>query len=418
MTYDERSGTAKAQELWAREADERVRYGRGFHWVESPLVMAYIQDEVSCNSHLDWLAYSYQKYLKGREKQADRILSLGSGGGALERGLCRLGFNGRIDAYDFSEGAVTHARQLAAEEHLDNIYYFVGDLNEAEFPRETYDVVYSSGALHHIVNLERLLDQVKFALKDDGLLIINEYVGPFQLQWTAKQTKIIDDLLHLLPPKYTRHVSNPERVKDFFSGPSSIREMNANDPSESVRSDEIIPLIQARFSIKEHKNFGGTILHMLLQDIAGNFDPADPTYASFLNLLIYIEKLLIQEKVLESDFVFLVAEKKPRPFTASQREPIDLAAELRARDVRIRNMNERLRQSEKHAEDLQIRLDQLALLPNPPNLMHERGAAWELVQRYRSWKERKLPVGSRRRRAYDAFMQRVRKQLGGRHENS
>jgi SAM-dependent methyltransferase len=397
MSNGEASGSAKAQELWAREADDHVRYGRGFHWVESPLVMAYIQNEVSGNPNLDWLAYSYQKYLPEREREAGRILSLGSGGGSLERGLCHLGFKGRIDAYDFSEGAVAHARRLAAEEHLDNIAYFVGDLNKTEFPAETYDAVYSSGALHHIANLEHLLDQVKFALKEAGLLIINEYVGPFQLQWTAKQTKIIDDLLRLLPAKYTRRVSSPERLKDSFPGPSSIREMNANDPSESVRSDEIIPLIQARFSIKEHKNFGGTILHMLLQDIAGNFDPADSIDAGFLKLLIYVEKLLIEEKVLESDFAFVVAEKKPKSLTAGQAEPLDLAAELRARDVRIRNLNKQLRQSENYS-------------------VSERGAAWELVEKYRRWKERNLPAGSRRRRVYDGLMQRVRKRLGGRNE--
>jgi SAM-dependent methyltransferase len=418
MRNGETSEAAKAQELWAREADDHVRYGRGFHWVESPLVMAYIQNEVSGNPNLDWLAYSYQKYLQSQKRQAQQILSLGSGGGSLERGLCHLGFRGRIDAYDFSEGAVRHARRLAAEKRLNNISYFVGDLNEAEFPRERYDAVYSSGALHHIANLEHLLDQVKFALRDGGLLIINEYVGPFQLQWTPKQTKIIDDLTRLLPPKYKRRVSNGESVKESFPGPSSIREMNANDPSESVRSDEIIPLIEARFWIKEHKNFGGTILHMLLQDLAGNFNPADSIDASFLNLLIYIEKLLIQEKVLESDFTFIVAEKRPQPSTASQPEPIDLAAELRARDVRIRNMNERLRQSEKHSEDLQMRLDQLALIPPHQNRISELGTAWELVQRYRRWKERKLPVGSRRRRAYDALIQRVRSQLGRGHENS
>jgi|SRR5690242_15378559 SAM-dependent methyltransferase len=399
MSDRDKSGNAKAQELWAREADAQVRYGRGFHWVESPLVMAHIQEEVSGSPNLDWLAYSYQKYVQGRETPADRILSLGSGGGNLERGLCHLGFKGHIDAYDFSEGAVVHAQRLAAEEHMDNIAYFVKDLNEAEFPPKSYDIVYASGALHHIANLENLLDQAKFALKDCGLLIINEYVGPFQLQWTAKQTKIIDDLLRLLPRKYQQRVSNPKILKDSFPGPSSIREMNSNDPSESVRSDEIIPLIEARFSIKEHKNFGGTILHMLLQDIAGNFDPLDTTDCAFLNLLIYIEKLLIQERVLESDFVFVVAEKRLKSSGASQPEAIDLAAELRARDVRIRNLSERLRQSEKYS-------------------VRERGAAWELVERYRSWRDRTLPAGSGRRKAYEALMRRVRKGLGGRNEES
>lgn len=443
MAAEMNPGSAQSvQELWAHEADERVRYGKGFHWVESPIVNAYIQEQITGNPNVGWGNYIYQKYVQGRTPPANRILSLGCGGGALERDLCRLGFRGRIDACDFSEGAVDHARTTAVQEGLENIHYFISDLNQAEFAPETYDIVFSGSALHHISNLEHLLDQARGTLIEHGLLIINEYVGPFQLQWTPQQTRIIDELLHLLPPKYRKRASAPETFKDSFSGPASIRDMDAADPSEAIRSDEIIPLIQARFSIKEHKNFGGTILHMLLQDIVGNFDPTNTIDAGFLNLLIYIERLLIREKILPSDFVLLVAEKSQRFHAQPKDYPTDLVSELRAREVRIQNMQERLlqlqestqadhrvhlretqsmqerlRQLENYVRDLETHLQELTGTPSPAPT-GDGGAAWQLVVRFRQWKECKLLMGSRRRKVYDALMGWVRRRLTARHETS
>ena len=315
-----------AQELWAREADEHVRYGRGFHWVESPLVVSYINEQITGDPKVDWLTHYYEKYILGKNPPVAKVLSLGCGGGGLERHLCGLGLHGQVDACDFSDGAVQHARALAAQAKIDNIHYFTSDLNRAEFSPETYDIIFSGSALHHISELERLLDQLRGALTECGLLIINEYVGPFKFQWTAQQTGIIDAVLQLLPAKYRARVSAPGQFKDRFLGPVSIAEMDAIDPTESVRSNEIVPLIQERFFIWERKDFGGTILQMLLQDIVGNFDATDPIDAGFLNLLIYIERELIREKVLESDFTCLVAGKSPGGHErASIRDAIDLA---------------------------------------------------------------------------------------------
>ncbi len=408
-----------AQALWGREANEHVRYGKGFHWVESPLVMAYVNEQITGIPKLDWLSYSYQKYLLGRMEPVTRVLSLGCGGGTLERQLYHLGFKGQIDACDFSEGAVEHARAMAAAEKIDNIHYFTSDLNQADLPREAYDVIFSGSALHHIANLEHLLDQVHLGLREYGLLIINEYVGPFQLQWTHQQTRIIDELLRLLPQEYRKHVSAPGQFKDTFLGPASIRDLDAIDPTESIRSDEIVHLIRARFSIKEQKNFGGTLLHMLLQDIVGNFDPNDPIDTGFLNLLIYVEKLLIRENELESDFAFLVAEKTAMLCAEGHTKEyaMDLASELKARDVRIQSMDERFRQSERYVRDLETRLRELSDSPSLA-LRGDGSAAWQMMLKFRQWKECRLPTGSRRRKVYDALLARLRRRLARDHESS
>ena len=91
------------------------------------------------------------------------------------------------------------------------------------------------------------------------------------------------------------------------------------DPSESVRSDEIMGLIEERFEIVYRADFGGTLLQFVLSDIAGNFDPADPKDVAMIDLVCLYEKTLIDEGVLPSDFVYLVAKRLPEPRLSRRR---------------------------------------------------------------------------------------------------
>jgi hypothetical protein len=89
--------------------------------------------------------------------------------------------------------------------------------------------------------------------------------------------------------------------------------MLLSNPSEAVRSAEIVPLIRQRFEIVQQTDFGGTILHMLLSDIVGNFDPESEADVTIVRLLCYLEKTLIAEGVLPSDFTLIVARKLATP---------------------------------------------------------------------------------------------------------
>ena len=66
------------------------------------------------------------------------------------------------------------------------------------------------------------------------------------------------------------------------------------DPSESVRSDEIMGLVGERFEIVYRADFGGTLLQFVLSDIAGNFDPADPKDVAMIDLVCLYEQTLIE----------------------------------------------------------------------------------------------------------------------------
>lgn len=299
-------------ELWGGDKSIAKRYGGKFHWVESPIVMSYINNNITGDPNLDWVTYVFRKYLR-KSSGALKVLSLGCGAGNLERHLINLGPFRKIDACDISDGAIKGAK-IEADRAGIKVNYFKVDLNTINLPRGRYDVVIANMSLHHIEELEHLLGQINGALTKDGLFILNEFVGPSQFQYSKKQVEIINDVLDLLPPLYRVSVTNPDMLKPFYA-PSSVEYMDDNDPSEAIRSEEIIKLVGAKFEIVEHHDYGGTILHMLLQDIVGNFDPDNVGDSTALRLVLYLESRLIKEKIIKSDFAFLVVRKKVNLWT-------------------------------------------------------------------------------------------------------
>ena len=107
-----------------------------------------------------------------------------------------------IHGVDVAEGAIEGARKTAEEEGLDGLTYEVADLNTAKFPKETYDAVYAHAALHHVFQLEHLLDQIKQTLKPGGLFVVYEYIGPSQMQFPRRDLELADVFLNAIPERY------------------------------------------------------------------------------------------------------------------------------------------------------------------------------------------------------------------------
>jgi len=262
------------------------------------------------------------------------------------------------DAYDIAEGSIRAATKLAEAEGFDNIIYHVADVNKVTLPSESYDAVWIASAMHHFEALEHICQQIRKALKSKGLLVLNEYVGPNRFQFPSRQKEVANLCLHLLPARYRVTVQEAvslelertpfkkgarwfisrliDKAKDGdlagaiqrrllaykakLSGQSpekkfvtfpSPRDVIAADPSEAVRSDEIVEVLQRDFEIVEEKEWGGNVLQFLLAGIAGNFSNEDPCSQALLRMLISIEETLLQCGEFESDLAYIVA----RPLT-------------------------------------------------------------------------------------------------------
>jgi glycosyltransferase involved in cell wall biosynthesis/ubiquinone/menaquinone biosynthesis C-methylase UbiE len=296
----------KVSDFWGSVENTSTRYGKGFHWVESPMVMERINEKISGDKNIDWVSYVINKYLNNMGTYAS--LSLGCGAGNLERHLQGRKIFKILDAVDVSEGAVLEAKKLAEEQDF-KINYCVDDINNIKLEQNKYKVVFFNSSLHHIVNIEHVLDEIEKTLTDDGILIINEYVGPSQFQFSEIQTAIINKAIDDLPQVYRKSISDPSKIKQHHIPPSK-EYMNMMDPSEAIRSNEITGVLENKFNVIERKDYGGTLLQFLLQDIIGNFNPNDPNDVSVLKSIFDLEDSVIDSGVLSSDFTLMVLKKK------------------------------------------------------------------------------------------------------------
>lgn len=265
---------------------------------------------VTGKRNYNYLAYFKDKYLFDAKPI---IASLGCGSGHLERTLIN-NFNyayEEIHGFDINPHLIEFANQESKRLGLDHVNYFLMDLDKPQLNPSYYDLIIFFHSLHHVENLEKSLKEVKKALKNNGLLLIVDFIGPSRFQWSDKQIEIAQELLDIIPFKYKRVLSVTETAsshKTKITRPSPD-EVAQGDPSEAVRSSDIMPIVANEFRIIEKKFMGGTLLSLLFHDIAGNFNETDDSDKSIILLMQKIEELALRESILESNYIFLVAIK-------------------------------------------------------------------------------------------------------------
>jgi SAM-dependent methyltransferase len=263
---------------------------------------AYINPSVSGDKDVGWLEAIKRDYYPDA---VGRALSLGCGGGALELQGIHWEIAKCFEGYDASSGAIELARKNAEEAKISqHLAYIVADLNKAKFEENRYDAVFASQSVHHIEALEHYMAQVVGALKKDGLFIVNEFVGPNQFQWSEPQLFHANRLLNLLPDELRIGIRGGKFIEAIDR--PGIDHMNATDPTEAIRSADILSALDSNFELVEKRDFGGTLLHLILNNIAGNFTEST-AHIELLEMLISEEKRLIEKKEIVSDFTLVIA---------------------------------------------------------------------------------------------------------------
>jgi glycosyltransferase involved in cell wall biosynthesis/SAM-dependent methyltransferase len=274
------------------------------NWLDHRAIQRlYINPMVADSPDETWFPYVARTYFP---EPVEKALSLGCGGGALERHALSLGICESFDAYDISEGSVEAAREEAQKaDLLDRINYVVADLNEISLEESAYDAVFASMSIHHLKNLEGVFSELNKALKPGGLFVFNEFVGPSQFQWTERQLALANELLVSIPERY-RVTERGNVLREIRR--SSIQRMNEIDPSESIRSAEIMPLVERHFDVVERRDYGGTLLHLVMTtNTIGNYSADREEDVALMRRMIDFEKRHIAAGDIGSDFTLVIA---------------------------------------------------------------------------------------------------------------
>ena len=274
-------------------------------WTHSATVRRYLHFLVSGTYECDWPTWVRAHHLPER---VERVLVLGAGSGWLERALAKKEGIGSIVACDFAAATVASAEAAARAEGLGQIRYAVCNLESEPLPEGPFDAVFANDVLHHITDLEGLYGRIHQALALEGKLLFNEYVGPNRFQYGDDRMALINRYFRLIPD----HL----RFNPYWGGlfwnrwrtdPVKLAE---NDPTEAVRSEDVLPLARKFFETEKEYSYGGGLLNPLLYEIVGNFDEAKDYDRGLLQLFCDAEDRLFRSGRIEPDFKIFVGRRR------------------------------------------------------------------------------------------------------------
>jgi len=293
--------------LWDKTAKERVTQSVA-GWLDSPVVIENCVQAEIVAPQVHWLIGLVQR---AGVPRGGRWLSLGCGAAGQEIFASQQGLVSSLVALDASPASLEEGRRSAAEKGVTNVDFGSVDLNAAQLPQGPFDVVLMNMSLHHVKRIRPLLSSIHRVLGGDGFLLLNEFVGPRQFQFSDLQLRLVRELLATIPPALRRQLHTGETKSEYVRMP--VEHWNVADPSEAIRSDRIIPEVARRFRIVERIDYGGTLLHLLLEFIIHNFDPSNEDHVAMIRMLGRFEDTLIGSGVLPSDFAMMAAKKRRFP---------------------------------------------------------------------------------------------------------
>ena len=293
---------ASASSRWD---DERfVNHLENLVWTSSSIVRRYLHELISGSPTCDWVTWVEFKHLAPR---LDRALVVGCGSGWLDRAVAARGRFRSIVACDIAEATIERARTEAARQELHQIEYRTIDLENVDLDGP-YDAIFANDVLHHVTDLEGTFEKLHSALAPEGKLLFNEYVGPNRFQYSDDRMDLVNRYFRLFPDELRREF--PDRQISWRRDRMPAEEVIKADPTEAVRSEDVLPIARRVFKIEREYEYGGGLLNPLLYGVVINFDEEQPEHRNLLEVLCGTEARLMACGAIPSDFAVMVASRR------------------------------------------------------------------------------------------------------------
>ena len=219
----------------------------------------------------------YAKYLglwaKAHPAETPVFLSLGAGNCDAEvrvaqmlrrAGLARF----TIECLDLNPLMLRRGRELAKDSGVEENFEFTeGDFNSWKAAKR-YSAVIANQALHHVLEFEHLLDEIKRSLRPDGYFVTSDMIGRNgHLRW-PEALREVRRFWRELPTGY-RWNRALERYEEEY-----INHDCSTDEFEGIRAQDILPLLLERFDFHLFVAFGNVINVFVDRSFGFNFDAA------------------------------------------------------------------------------------------------------------------------------------------------
>jgi ubiquinone/menaquinone biosynthesis C-methylase UbiE len=251
----------------------------------------------------------YRRFVDQALAHGPAILELGCGEGNLTFELATRGMH--LTAIDLSPERVERARTRAHKLGLQSQpHWIVGDLNTLPLPRNGFDCIVAHDALHHILHLSNLCEEVTRALKPGGHFIVMDYVG------MGLMRKLLAGFLYGVLPTHQPYLLKwrlRKRLSGFLATEKQKRRALERDSSDSLHEDSpfeeisqqsIVGEIRKRFEIVELQTFCPFWFYL----VAKLRVPSRWKYP-FARFLKSFDNLIVRLHLAQGAYVIVVARK-------------------------------------------------------------------------------------------------------------
>jgi ubiquinone/menaquinone biosynthesis C-methylase UbiE len=229
-----------------------------------------------------------------------RMLSLGSGPGGIEIVVARNAPEAEVVCMDINPELLQLGRRRAADLAL-NVQFAESDLNTVALPPGAFDLVFCHAALHHVIELEALADQIKRTLRPDGVFVTVDVVTRNGYLMWPETREIVRAIWKTLPGKFRlNHTSYTAPLIDdeIWEADTSLSGM------ECARSQDILPVIGRQFTAEYFVPYFSLSRRFFDTMYGPNYDLTAPLDASVLNWIWQLDVYHLATKRLRPETFF------------------------------------------------------------------------------------------------------------------
>jgi len=260
---------------------ELLQASRYFSWWDSPSVIKECEAIITGSPEVHFYEFLRKQYVTE----------------SLEKGLSICNRLKGIEANFITYGI---CKSFDIIDNEDKIALLAGTL---DFREDYYDLFLSVDTLNRMKNLDLFFRKINHTLKDKGVIVALEYIGPVNFQWSNKDIEIADMIY--------RSLNNKAGTSDSANlSLSALSNLSAGNTAGAVSSNDVIPMLESFFDILTIRYFGGPLYSLIFDKIPDRFDPNDKKDSVLIKTIIQFEQILIKQGVLENAYALIIARKR------------------------------------------------------------------------------------------------------------
>ncbi|WP_415518060.1 MAG: trans-aconitate 2-methyltransferase [Desulfovibrio aminophilus] len=260
-------------------------------------------------NHLDFYARPLARSILETGNQ--HVVSFGCGDAQVEVGVA--GLLGRYGVQQFtfhcvelSPAQIERGRDSAEKAGFAKNFEFIqDDFNRWDPENAVFAGAMCHHALHHVVELEHLLDNIYKSLHLGGVFANFDVIGRNgHMRW-PEALKLVELIWRFLPEEKKRHHLLKTVDKEYVNRDCST------EGFEGIRSQDILPNLISRFQFETFFAFGNLIDVFTSRGFGANYDSRDALDQAFIDFIEYLNELLIDLGHIKPTRMCAVLVKRP-----------------------------------------------------------------------------------------------------------